>query len=267
MRIGVTGVAGRMGQALVREVTLTDGVTLSAALEHPDSPVIGADATEGLAGLAPSGILIGGDARAFVDACDAVIDFTRPDATLSLAKLTAATQTIHVIGTTGFTETQERTLADAARHTVLVKAPNMSLAVNLLMHLTEKVAGVLDAAYDIEIVEMHHRHKVDAPSGTALGLGQAAAAGRGVALENVWCKTRDGHTGERPAGEIGFATLRGGDVVGDHTVVFAGSGERLELTHKASDRRIYARGAVHCAVWAQGKAAGCYGMRDVLGLA
>ena len=212
------------------------------------------------------GVVTGTNPAALVAACDAIIDFTVPAVTVLNAELAASAGKVLVIGTTGIDAAQTRAIEAAARHTPIVWSPNMSLGVNLLMGLVEQVAATLGPDYDIEIVEMHHRMKIDAPSGTALGLGRAAAAGRGVALEDVWVKSRDGHTGKREGGTIGFATLRGGDVVGDHTVMFAGLGERVELTHKAADRRIYARGAVRAALWAKGRAPGLYGMKDVLGL-
>ena len=187
-------------------------------------------------------------------------------AALLLAPALAQAQTVLVVGTTGLNPAQQASIAQAATHTPIIQSPNMSVGVNLLLALVEQVARTLGEDYDIDVLEMHHRHKVDAPSGTALGLGHAAAAGRGVALEDVWRKSRDGHTGARPAGEIGFATLRGGDVIGDHTVMFAGDGERIELTHKASGRGIYAKGAVRAALWARDKTPGLYSMRDVLGL-
>ena len=196
---------------------------------------------------------------------DAVLDFTAPAASVANAKAAAETGKVLVIGTTGLTETQRAEVAKAAEKAPIVLAPNMSVGVNLLQALVEKVASILDPAYDIEIVEMHHRNKVDAPSGTALALGKAAAKGRGESLDKVACYERHGVIGARPAGEIGFATLRGGDVVGDHTVIFAGTGERIELTHKASSRAVFANGAVRAALWAAGQKAGLYSMRDVLG--
>jgi 4-hydroxy-tetrahydrodipicolinate reductase len=195
-----------------------------------------------------------------------VIDFTAPAATLAHADLAAKFGTALIVGTTGLPASAKAKLKTSAKKTVIVQAPNMSTGVNVLLALTEKLAGVLADDYDIEIVEMHHRHKVDAPSGTALGLGEAAAKGRGVALEKVARRSRDGQVGARPKGEIGFATLRGGDVVGDHTVIFAADGERIEITHKASSREVFARGAVRAAMWAKKKKAGLYSMRDVLGL-
>jgi 4-hydroxy-tetrahydrodipicolinate reductase len=266
IKIGIVGCAGRMGQMLVREVLDADGVALAGGTECLGADAVGRDLAE-LVGREPIGVTIGVDAKHLFIEADAVIDFTAPAATVQHAALAAETRTVHVIGTTGLTSEQEQCLLDAASRTAVVWAPNMSIGVNLLFMLVEKMAKVLDpATYDIDILEMHHRHKVDAPSGTALGLGRAAAAGRGVWLEDVWRKSRDGLTGPRPAGEIGFATLRGGDVVGDHTVVFAADGERIEVTHRASSRQIFAKGAVRAARWAVGKPPGLYSMRDVLGL-
>ena len=260
-RIGIVGCGGRMGRMLLAEIAGTEGARVAGGLSRTAGLDLGT-----LAGLAPLGIATGSDPAALVAASDAIIDFTVPDATVRLAELAAARGTVLVIGTTGIDAAQARAIEAAARHAPIVWSPNMSLGVNLLMGLVEQVAARLGPDYDIEIVEMHHRMKIDAPSGTALGLGRAAASGRGVALEDVWVKSRDGHTGARKGGTIGFATLRGGDVVGDHTVVFAGLGERVELSHKAADRRIYARGAVRAALWAKGRPPGLYGMKDVLGL-
>ncbi|MBM3572468.1 MAG: 4-hydroxy-tetrahydrodipicolinate reductase [Alphaproteobacteria bacterium] len=265
MKIGIVGAGGRMGQMLARQISETKGAKLVAASERPDSSVVGRDAGE-LAGVGPLQVKIGADAGAAFAAADAVIDFTVPAATLAHAKLAMAHKRGLVIGTTGIDAAQAKEIEAAARAAPIVWAPNMSLGVNLLVALTEQVARALDADFDIEIVEMHHKHKIDAPSGTALGLGRAAAKGRAVSLDQVWVKSRDGHTGARPRGAIGFATLRGGDVVGDHTVVFAGEGERIELTHKAASRVIYARGAVRAALWLHGRAPGLYSMKDVLGL-
>lgn len=265
MKIGVVGCSGRMGQMLVREILATEDATLVGGTERPGSPAIGKDLGT-LVGHEPIGVAISDDPVPLFAEADAVIDFTTPAATERHAALAAQGKTVHVVGTTGLTPAQEEALARAARHTAIVHAPNMSLGVNLLMALVEQVARALGPDFDIEILEMHHRHKVDAPSGTALGLGRAAARGRGVSLEAVSERVRDGQTGPRPAGAIGFAVLRGGDVVGDHTVVFAGAGERLELTHRAGDRQIFAKGALRAARWAHGKPPGLYTMRDVLGL-
>ncbi|MGR0187052.1 4-hydroxy-tetrahydrodipicolinate reductase [Azospirillum aestuarii] len=265
MKIGVVGCAGRMGQMLVREIAATPGCTLAGGTERVGGPALGKDIGT-LAGLEPLGVVAIDDAAALFAEADAVIDFTSPEASVRHAALAAQSQTVLVIGTTGIGPAQQDPIAQAATHTPIVQSPNMSLGVNLLLALVEQVGRALGDDYDIDILEMHHRNKVDAPSGTALGLGRAAAAGRGVALEDVWQKVRDGHTGVRPRGEIGFATLRGGDVIGDHTVVFAAEGERVELTHKASGRQIYAKGAVRAALWANDKQPGLYSMKDVLGL-
>ena len=265
MRIGIVGADGRMGQTLARTVIGAEGCELIGAISKHDSPAQGMDAGM-LAGLDPCGVRIGEDPVPLFADADAVIDFTAPEATVAYAALAAQGKTVHVIGTTGLDAGQEEALRKAARHTQIVYAPNMSMAVNLLFALVKRVAGVLDDEFDIEIVEMHHRHKVDAPSGTALGLGRAAAEGRGVELKERAVRSRDGHTGARKPGDIGFATLRGGDVVGDHSVIFAGPGERLELSHRAGGREIYARGALRAAQWGHGKPPGLYGMADVLGL-
>lgn len=265
MRIGVTGCAGRMGQMLVREIIATPGAILAGGSERPGGAGVGRDVAV-LAGLDPAGVLAVDDPAALFAMADAVIDFTSPAATERHAALAAQSETALIIGTTGLNAGQQDMVARAASHTPIIQAPNMSVGVNLLLALVEQVSHTLADDFDIEIVEMHHRHKVDAPSGTALGLGRAAAAGRGVALDDVARRTRDGLTGARPRGEIGFATLRGGDVVGDHTVIFAADGERIELTHKASSRGVFARGAVRAALWTRDRGPGLYSMRDVLGL-
>ena len=262
--IGIPGAAGRMGTALAREAVESDDCRVVAATEAPGHPAIGQDCGA-LAGIGPIGVTVSTDADAMFRAADAVLDFTLPSAAAGHAARAAEAKTALVVGTTGLGATERAALEAAAAQAVVVQAPNMSLCVNLLMRLTEQVAGLLDADYDIEIVEMHHRHKIDAPSGTALGLGRAAARGRGVALDAVGRRGRDGATGARPRGEIGFAALRGGDVVGDHSVIFAADGERLELTHRAASRRTYARGALRAARWAQTRRPGLYTMADVLG--
>jgi 4-hydroxy-tetrahydrodipicolinate reductase len=265
MKIGIVGCTGRMGRMLVQAVVNTDGAELAGGTERDTSPFIGQDPAV-VAGEEPTGAKIITDADALFAACDAVIDFTVPAATVTHAKLAAKHNTNLVIGTTGLSADDQAIIADAAKSTTIIQAPNMSLGVNLAFAITEKVAAMLNDDWDIEIVEMHHKHKVDAPSGTALGLGRAAAAGRGVNLDTVADKVRDGVTGERKKGDIGFATLRGGDVVGDHTVVFAIEGERFEITHKASSRVIFARGAVRGALWSKDTTPGLYDMQDVLGL-
>ena len=265
MRIGIVGCAGRMGKMLVGAVLDAEGCALAGGTERPGSEALDRDLGE-MVGRDRIGIPVEADPEALFARADAVIDFTTPAATLGHAELAARSGRVLVVGTTGMSAADEARLREAATRTAVVYAPNFSIGVNLLLALTERAAAILADDYDIEIVEMHHRHKVDAPSGTALGLGRAAAHGRAVALDSVWCKSRDGHPGARPRGEIGFATLRGGDVVGDHTVMFAAEGERVELTHKASSRAVFAKGAVRAARWAEGKAPGLYTMRDVLGL-
>ncbi len=264
MRIGVVGGAGRMGMALVREIHETLGCRLSGAIEHAGHAAIDQDAGT-VAGLEPLGIAIRQDAETLFADSDAVLEFSTPAATVYHAGLAAAAKTSHIIGTTGLDVDQQQSLRTAAAQTPIMWAPNMSVGVNLLLELTRQAAAALDDHYDIEIVEMHHKHKVDAPSGTALALGRAAAAGRGVDLESQSDRGRDGITGPRQTGHIGFAVLRGGDVVGDHTVVLAGDGERVELTHKSASRRIFAAGAVRAALWTRDQSPGLYGMRDVLG--
>jgi 4-hydroxy-tetrahydrodipicolinate reductase len=265
MRIGIVGCGGRMGQMLVREVLATAGATLSGGTERSGADAVGRDIGQMIGGDA-LGVAVGCDASELFAASDAVIDFTAPAATVLHAELAAEKRCALIVGTTGLSPDQEQALRQAATRTRIVWSANMSVGVNLLLALVEKVAATLAEDYDIEVVEMHHRHKVDAPSGTALALGKAAAAGRGVRLDDVKQAVRDGHTGARPRGEIGFATLRGGDVVGDHDVIFAADGERLILGHKASSRQVFAKGAVRAALWAKDKPAGLYSMKDVLGL-
>lgn len=265
MKIGIVGCAGRMGKMLVNAVLDTEGCALAGGTERPGGDAVGRDIGE-LVARGALNVLVDNDPRKLFDIADAVIDFTAPSATLLHAGYAAETRKVLVVGTTGLNKDDEARLKIAADSAAIVYAPNFSVGVNLLLALTERAAAILGEEYDIEIVEMHHRHKVDAPSGTALGLGRAAAKGRAVALDQVWCKSRDGHPGARPRGEIGFATLRGGDVVGDHTVMFASEGERVELTHKASSRAVFAKGAVRAALWAHKQPPGLYSMRDVLGL-
>ena len=265
MTFGVAGAAGRMGQTLVRQIAEAEGCALAAATETPGHSALGRDAGE-LAGLDPVGVAVTDDAAAMFGACEVVLDFTTPEATVAHARLAAKTGTILVAGTTGLTPDHQAALEESAHEAVIVWAPNMSVGVNLLLGLTERAAAALGEDFDVEIVEMHHRDKLDAPSGTALALGRAAANGRGVSLEDVQVRGRDGATGARRPGTIGFASVRGGDVVGDHSVIFAGQGERLELTHRAASRGIYALGAVRAALWARGRAPGLYAMADVLAL-
>jgi 4-hydroxy-tetrahydrodipicolinate reductase len=265
MRLVVAGAAGRMGRMLVQIIHETEGAVLAGALEREGSPALGQDAGQ-LAGVGANGVKISADALAVLAQADGLIDFTSPAATVAYAGLAAQARIVHVIGTTGLAATDIEKIDAAARHAVVVRSGNMSLGVNLLAGLVKKVAQTLGEDYDIEIVEMHHRMKVDAPSGTALLLGEAAAKGRKIDLNERSVRVRDGHTGARTAGDIGFATLRGGTVVGDHQVIFAGSGERLELAHRAEDRGIFARGAVKAALWGHGRKPGHYNMADVLGL-
>jgi 4-hydroxy-tetrahydrodipicolinate reductase len=265
MRLIVAGAAGRMGRALIDLIAKTPGVTLAAALERPESAALGQDA--GIyAGSGHLGIDISSDPLAAALEADGIIDFSTPYASTELAALAAQARIVHVIGTTGLSASDREKIEAASHHATIVQSGNMSLGVNLLASLVEKVAQTLGPDFDIEIVEMHHRMKVDAPSGTALLLGEAAARGRNVSLKDQSVRSRDGHTGARGEGAIGFAALRGGTVVGDHSVIFAGPGERLELSHKAEDRTIFARGALRAALWARGRKPGLYTMADVLGL-
>jgi len=264
LRVVVAGAGGRMGRTLVKAISETKGVTLVGALEGAGSPLIGQDAGV-LAGLPANNVKIGSDAKAALADADAVIDFTIPKATVALAALTSGKA--HIIGTTGLSADDEAKIRDAAKNAVIVKSGNMSLGVNLVAALTKRVAKVLDQSFDVEIVEMHHNKKIDAPSGTALMFGRAAAEGRGVDLDQHSERGRDGETGARKSGNIGFASLRGGNVIGDHHVIFAGPAERIELVHRAQDRMLFASGAVHAALWSRGKKPGLYSMMDVLGLA
>jgi 4-hydroxy-tetrahydrodipicolinate reductase len=265
MKLAIAGAAGRMGRVLTRIVRETEGCILAGGLEPEGSKFVGADMGE-LAGLGPLNVTVTTDPLKLVTEVDGIIDFTVPQATVALAELTAQGRIVHVIGTTGIDEAGESKIRAAARHAMIVKSGNMSLGVNLLAAMVKKVAAALDESFDIEVLEMHHRHKIDAPSGTALLLGGAAAEGRGIDLKQRSVRVRDGHTGPRQEGDIGFATLRGGSVVGDHTVMFAGPAERIELSHKAESRDIFARGAVKAALWAMDKKPGLYAMTDVLGL-
>lgn len=265
MKIGVTGCAGRMGKMLLNRVLTNKDCELAGGSERRESGFIGRDLGE-VIGIRPLGVSVTSYPFELFNACDAVLDFTAPAATVEHAKIAAETGKILVVGTTGLSADQMEILKKCAEKTVIVAAPNMSIGVNLLFALVKQAAAVLDPSYDIEIVEMHHRNKADAPSGTALGLGNAVAEGRQIELKNAARYERHGNTGVRPAGEIGFAALRGGDVVGDHTVIFAGQGERIELMHKASSREIFADGAIKAALWAQNKPKGLYSMQDVLGL-
>ena len=265
MRLIVAGAGGRMGRTLVKAIADTKALKLTGALEDVRSPLIGWDAGT-LAGLGENGVKLVGDPGSLMEQADGIIDFTIPAATVGLAGVAAKARKVHIIGTTGLTAADEAAIKDAAKSAVIVKSGNMSLGVNLLAALTRRAAKTLDASFDIEILEMHHNQKVDAPSGTALMLGRAAAEGRSIDLDKRSVRSRDGHTGARKAGDIGFASLRGGTVVGEHTVMFAGPAERIELVHKAEDRMIFARGALHAALWARDQKPGLYSMVDVLGL-
>jgi 4-hydroxy-tetrahydrodipicolinate reductase len=265
MRLIVVGAGGRMGRTLIRAIAAMDGATLVGATDVPGSAVIGRDAGE-LAGLGKSGVEVRSDVEPLLAQADGLLDFTVPAATLAFAELAARAGIVHVIGTTGLSAETDKLIAEAAKRAIVVKSGNMSVGVNLLQALVKRVAKALDEDFDIEIVEMHHNQKIDAPSGTALMFGQAAAEGRGIDLAQRSARGRDGHTGARNRGDIGFAALRGGTMAGDHTVIFAGPAERIEISHRAEDRMIFARGAVKAALWARGRKPGLYSMADVLGL-
>ena len=265
IKVGITGCAGRMGQELMRQVTAHERCALVGGSEHEDSEAIGLDLGE-LVGLGALGLTVSRNTRHVFEVADVVLDFTSPVATAHHAELAASTSTALVAGTTGLEPDQEATIVAAATKTAIVRAANMSVGINLLLALTRRVAATLDPDFDIEVLEMHHRHKVDAPSGTALALGQAAAAGRSVAHDEVADRGRDGLAGERRRGDIGYAVLRGGNVAGEHSVIFAADNERIELAHKATDRGIFARGAITAAVWLHGRPPGLYSMADVLDL-
>src|SRR3954467_10954875 len=265
MRLIVAGAGGRMGRTLIHAIAATDGVALAGAVEGPGSAVIGRDAGE-LAGLGANRVMVEAEIEPLLSKADGLLDFTIPAATIAFAELVARKGLVHVIRTTGMSGENDKLIAEAAKRAVIVKSGNMSMGVNLLAALVKRVAKTLDADFDIEILEMHHNKKIDAPSGTALMLGRAAADGRGIALEQHSQRGRAGETGARRRGDIGFASLRGGTAAGDHTVIFAGQAERLELAHKAEDRMIFARGALKAALWARGKKPGLYSMMDVLGL-
>lgn len=265
MKLAIAGAAGRMGRVLTRIVHETEGCTLAGGLEPKGSAHVGAD-MGAFAGLGQLGVTVSDDPLTLFTRIDGIVDFTVPAASVALSELAAQARIVHVIGTTGIDEAGEAKIKAAARHARIVKSDNMSLGVNLLAAMVRKVAAALGEEFDIEVLEMHHRHKIDAPSGTALLLGKAAAEGRGIDLKARWIRSRDGHTGARPAGDIGFAALRGGSVVGEHAVMFAGPAERIELIHKAESRDIFARGAVKAALWATDKKPGLYSMADVLGL-
>jgi len=254
-----------MGRALTRAVTEAPGAGVVAAIEREGSELLGKDAGE-LAGVGPLDVPVTDDPLTAFASADGVLDFTRPAASLWFAELAAQARIVHVIGTTGWAEGEDEPLEAAARHARVIKSGNMSLGVNLLANLVRQAASALDADFDIEVLEMHHKHKVDAPSGTARLLGEAAADGRGIDLSTHSVRARDGISDPRRSGDIGFATLRGGSVIGEHSVIFAGEGERIELTHRAEDRQLFARGAVKAALWGFDQKPGFYSMADVLGL-
>jgi 4-hydroxy-tetrahydrodipicolinate reductase len=261
----VTGASGRMGQMLVKMIAASSKVRLVACVEREGHAWLGRDVGAAMGG-ADLGVKVTDDPLEAFARAQGVIDFTSPDATMAFAALAAQARAVHVIGTTGLEAGHLKKLSLAAHHAVIVRAGNMSLGVNLLVKLTQKVAAALDADWDVEIVEAHHRAKVDAPSGTALMLGRAAADGRGIDLESAMVAGRHGITDARGYGEIGFSSVRGGDIVGEHDVIFAGQGERIILRHVATDRAIFARGALRAAIWGQDQKPGEYDMMDVLGL-
>ena len=263
--ITITGASGRMGKMLVKEVLESKSARLVGAVERVGHAWVGLDLGEAMGGSA-NGIIVTDDTLKAFALSQAIIDFTAPNATIEFAALAAQARAVHVIGTTGMTDQEIAALEPASRHAVIVRAGNMSLGVNILTKLVEKVSAALDDDFDIEIIESHHRHKVDAPSGTALMLGEAAAAGRGVKLADIRDGIRDGVAGARTTGNIGFASIRGGDIIGEHDVLFAAAGEQITLRHLATDRRIFARGALKAALWGQNQKPGHYDMMDVLGL-
>jgi 4-hydroxy-tetrahydrodipicolinate reductase len=263
--ITITGASGRMGKMLVKEVLESKSARLVGAVERVGHAWVGLDLGEAMGGSA-NGIIVTDDPLKAFALSQAIIDFTAPNATIEFAALAAQARAVHVIGTTGMTDQEIAALEPASRHAVIVRAGNMSLGVNILTKLVEKVSAALDDDFDIEIIESHHRHKVDAPSGTALMLGEAAAAGRGVKLADIRDGIRDGVAGARTTGNIGFASIRGGDIIGEHDVLFAAAGEQITLRHLATDRRIFARGALKAALWGQNQKPGHYDMMDVLGL-
>src|SRR3954449_1736227 len=265
MRLIVAGAGGRMGRALTRAIAESKGAVLAGALEAPGSELLGKDAGV-LAGLPANGIKLSGDLWALSKDADGILDFTVPAATLANVAIAAERGLVHVVGTTGLSGSDNAVIKSVTNRAVVVQSGNMSLGVNLLAALVKRVAQSLDDGFDIEILEMHHKAKIDAPSGTALLLGEAAASGRNVALAQHSARGRDGQTGARRSGDIGFASLRGGSVTGDHTVIFAGPMERIELTHRAEDRTMFAQGAIKAALWARRQKPGLYSMADVLGL-
>src|ERR1700716_1522974 len=265
MRLMVAGAGGRMGRALTRAIADTPGAVMTGALEAPGSELLGKDAGV-LAGLPENGIKLSADLWSLSKDADGILDFTVPGATIANVAIAAERGLVHVIGTTGLSASDDAVIKSVTSRAIVVQSGNMSLGINLLAALVKRVAQSLDDSFDIEIVEMHHRAKVDAPSGTALMLGEAGAAGRKVALDKHSARGRDGHTGARRPGDIGFPSLRRGTVTGDHSVIFAGPMERIELTHRAEDRTMFAQGAIKAALWARDQKPGLYSMADVLGL-
>lgn len=265
LKLVIAGAGGRMGQTLTRLVHAHEACEVAGGLEPKGSALVGKD-QGAVAGLGDIGITISDDPLSVLAKADGLIDFTSPAASVRFSEIAAQARIVHVIGTTGFSDQDEEAISAASRHARIVKSGNMSLGVNLLAALVRQVAAALDESFDIEVLEMHHRHKVDAPSGTALLLGKAAADGRGIDLSQRSVRSRDGHTGAREAGDIGFATLRGGSVVGDHSVILAGPSERITLSHHAESREIFANGAIKAALWAFDKKPGLYSMTDVLGI-
>lgn len=266
MRLIVAGAGGRMGRALVRVISETPGAVLAGALEAPGSELLGKDSGV-LAGLPANDVKLSADLWELSANADGIVDFTIPAASIANVAIAAQRRLVHIIGTTGLSASDMAVIKSVTSRAIVVQSGNMSLGVNLLAALVKRVAQSLDESFDIEILEMHHKAKIDAPSGTAFLLGEAAAAGRGIDLHARSVRGRDGLTGARTPGDIGFAALRGGTVTGDHSVIFAGPMERIELTHRAEDRTMFAQGAIKAALWARDKTPGFYTMTDVLGLA
>ncbi|MDQ2778349.1 MAG: 4-hydroxy-tetrahydrodipicolinate reductase [Pseudomonadota bacterium] len=264
LKIAVAGASGRMGRMLIEAVLASDDCRLSGALDTAASPLLGQDAATGQGRT--SGVTVTADLRRGLADADVLIDFTRPEGTLAHLAVCAELGVRAVIGTTGFNAAQQARIAEHAERLATVQAANMGVGVNVMLKLLAQAAAALGADYDIEVIEAHHRHKVDAPSGTALAMGRVLAQARGVELDTHGVFAREGHTGERSAGSIGFSSIRGGDIIGEHTVLFAGAGERLEITHKSSSRANYAKGSLRAAHFVAGRAPGLYGMDDVLNL-
>ncbi|WP_058912199.1 4-hydroxy-tetrahydrodipicolinate reductase [Entomohabitans teleogrylli] len=265
IRVAIAGAGGRMGRQLIQAALQMDGVALGAALEREGSSLLGSDAGE-LAGVGKTGVVVHSSLAAVADDFDVFIDFTRPEGTLAHLAFCRDRGKGMVIGTTGFDEAGKQAIRDASQSIPIVFAANFSVGVNVMLRLLEKAARVMGDYTDIEIIEAHHRHKVDAPSGTALAMGEAIAGALNKDLRDCAVYAREGHTGERVPGSIGFATVRAGDIVGEHTAMFADIGERIEISHKASSRMTFANGAVRSALWLKARKEGLYDMRDVLGL-